>query len=370
MLLFRASIAQRGVSSILRNTRGMSLIELMVAMTLGLLVILAVTTLFSQNSRARTDIENSAQQIENGRIAIELLREDVRLAGYYGELAPASGSTWILPTTAPTPCQTGTITAATLGWDNTTGQVAPPIYGYEASDSSLNTTNFPCITNRDSTSDVLVVRRVSTTAVTAAAANTFYLQSTLCPSETTTTFVLSNTSSAFALHKKDSGAGVTTCGSLAVLRQYLVHAYYVRTCDVCSPSDNIPTLVRVEFTGAGTTTVPLVEGIERFKVDYGVDTSVPADGYPDIYKKCSAADACTMANDWRNVDGVKIYVLARNLNTTLGFTDSKIYNMGVYGTVSVPANASATDHTLATGYKRHAFQAAIRPMGPSELKEN
>jgi type IV pilus assembly protein PilW len=355
----------------------MSLIELMVAITLGFLVILAVTTLFSQNSQVRNDIDNASQQIENGRLALNLLREDVRLAGFYGELAPAAGTAWTLPATAPTLCVSGAVSAATLGWDNTTGQVPPPVLGYEASDPVLTASNFPCITNRDPTSDVLIVRRVATTTVAVPAANTFYLQSTLCPTETATTFVVSDSSGAFTLHKKDLGSGVTTCTNAAVLRQYLVRAYYVSTCDVCAPqSDDMPTLKRVEFVGSGatkTTTVSLVEGMERFKVDYGFDTSIPADGAPDTYIKCSAGDACTTTGatkNWANVTGVKIYLLSRNPNPTMAYSDSKIYDMGVYGTVSVPANGSATDHTLSTGYRRHLFQAAIHLAGPAALKEN
>ena len=77
---------------------GFSLIELMVATTLTLFVILAITTLFTNNSTARREIDGAGQQIENGRYAIELIRDDVRLAGYYGEFVPpAGGVSWQLP---------------------------------------------------------------------------------------------------------------------------------------------------------------------------------------------------------------------------------------------------------------------------------
>src|SRR5262245_4572554 len=77
---------------------GMSMIELMVAVTLTLVIALAVTTLFTNSNMARKEIDSTGQQIENGRYAMELVRDDVRLAGYYGEFVPLSGSVaWQLP---------------------------------------------------------------------------------------------------------------------------------------------------------------------------------------------------------------------------------------------------------------------------------
>src|SRR2546425_5807797 len=69
-----------------RRQTGLSLIELMVSMTLGLVVLSGVLVVFANTSSSRNEIERTSRQIENGRYASELLTEDLRLAGFYGEL--------------------------------------------------------------------------------------------------------------------------------------------------------------------------------------------------------------------------------------------------------------------------------------------
>ena len=64
---------------------GISLIELMVSITLGLLVLSGVLTAFFNQSAARNEVERTSRQIENGRYAVDLISTDLRLAGFFGE---------------------------------------------------------------------------------------------------------------------------------------------------------------------------------------------------------------------------------------------------------------------------------------------
>src|SRR4051812_107713 len=98
-------------SSVIRNRQyGVSLIELMIGVTLGLLIITGLTAVFVNSSRARAETEKTSQQIENGRYAAQLLIDELQLAGYYGEMKP---TTVVAPTpaTMPDPCS---ITTADL----------------------------------------------------------------------------------------------------------------------------------------------------------------------------------------------------------------------------------------------------------------
>jgi type IV pilus assembly protein PilW len=61
--------------------RGLTLIELMIAMTLGLLLIMGVGNIFLSNQQAFRTSENLAGVQENTRIAFELLSREVREAG-------------------------------------------------------------------------------------------------------------------------------------------------------------------------------------------------------------------------------------------------------------------------------------------------
>ena len=71
-----------------RAPRGFTLIEMMVGITLGLIVLTVVTTVFVNVSSNRRDMERTGRQIENGRFAIQLLADDIVNAGYFGEFDP------------------------------------------------------------------------------------------------------------------------------------------------------------------------------------------------------------------------------------------------------------------------------------------
>ena len=73
---------------------GISLIELMVGITLGLLVLAGLAGVFANSSRSRSDIERASRQIENGRYALQVLTDDIRLAGFYGEFNPNTLATY------------------------------------------------------------------------------------------------------------------------------------------------------------------------------------------------------------------------------------------------------------------------------------
>src|SRR3990167_259795 len=73
-----------------QTQRGLSLVELMISITIGLLILSAMTTLFVNQSKTRAELDKSNRMIDNGRYALELLSENLRLAGFYGELDPST----------------------------------------------------------------------------------------------------------------------------------------------------------------------------------------------------------------------------------------------------------------------------------------
>ncbi|WP_416142283.1 PilW family protein [Hydrogenophaga sp.] len=72
-----------------RSSRGMTLVELLVAMTIGLfLIIMVVTVLISTTTSSRVSVL-TAQMNEDAALAIELLQEQIRLSGFSGQTAGA-----------------------------------------------------------------------------------------------------------------------------------------------------------------------------------------------------------------------------------------------------------------------------------------
>ena len=96
------------------RTGGFSLIELMVALVLGLIVTGAVISTFISVHSASNDTAGIAELADNGRIALDILQQTVRSAGYM-----ACNSTLrqlVSPGLSPTPL-TGDFTEALSGYE-------------------------------------------------------------------------------------------------------------------------------------------------------------------------------------------------------------------------------------------------------------
>ncbi|HET7832109.1 MAG TPA: PilW family protein [Gallionella sp.] len=318
--------------------RGLSLIELMISITVGLLLLAGITTLIVQQSSARSELEKSSRQIENGRYAMDILRNDIEHAGFYSEYSPPLGSIY----QRPNPC-----TEVDAGWDNGSfdnPDVPVPIYGYPNATDPVPT----CLPNYKSGTAVLVIRRTATEPGYAAP-NDFEVSQ--CPTDTKPFEIVSAVGGVGTLHQKDCTASPP--GTLAIRRAYIERIYYISTCDVVDAGnaclDSIPTLKMKENGGSP---VPLVEGIENMQLDYGIDTN--GDGSPDSYT------ASPLAANWPDVMAVRVSLLARNNEPTAGYQDNKSYTLGSI-TIQSGSGIPATD----VAYKRHVFSEVVRAINPS-----
>lgn len=73
----------------MRKQLGMSLIELMVSMTIGLILMLAVLQLFASSTAADRSNKAMAQVQESGRLSLEVIGKDARRSGFTGCSAPS-----------------------------------------------------------------------------------------------------------------------------------------------------------------------------------------------------------------------------------------------------------------------------------------
>jgi type IV pilus assembly protein PilW len=343
-----------------RRQAGVSVLELMIAITISLFLLAGLVSVFATSNQAYLDLGRASQQIENGRLAMQILSDDLSHAGFYGRFAAG------LPVaSAPLlPCESSNMT-------NLKNDAAIPLYGYDAPGSVPAALTCLAAGNFVPGTDILVVRRADSTMAAGDAPSIpngaltnggIYLQANADSTATPIIAVASGTGTTdqgiFTLKNKDST-------SYSPVRKYHVHIYFVAPCSipagggtVCTgPADDngapIPTLKRIELTSNGVVSVvPLVEGIENFQVDYGIDAD--ADGVPDgAYVTAPAS-----ASAWANVVAVRINVLARNVEATTGYTDAKTYDMGAAGSVS-PAGA----------YKRHVYNAVIRIVNVGSRRE-
>lgn len=329
-----------------KKQAGVSLVELMVAVTISLLVLIALSAVFLSTTQSRNEMQKSTQQQESGRYASELIADNVKMAGYLAEFDATPLTT---PAVLPDPCaKTGADLLAAL-----------PMHVQGINDISGA---LECTPDVKSGTDVLVVRRAATCAVGEAGcdgflAGAYHFQASLCtPNDgsgaelahavnndadyATYYFAFSNTEADFTRRKTNCGAT-----DFAAVYRYLVHVYFVANNN--QSGDGIPTLKRAELGAGAFTVVPLVDGIENMQIQYGVDSN--NDGIPNTYTSSPASTA-----DWRNTMAVSVHLLARNTTSTQGYSDKNIYTLG-------DKVVAATNDS----YKRHVYSTTTQIVNPS-----
>ncbi len=274
-----------------RRQTGVTLVELMVALVIGLVVALATVATLIASRSGYSSIDNSSQVRENARFAIELIQRIAVQAGFE-DVANAVG------------------TRDSSGFAGSDPSPEPDVVGYDNAVFGTQTVFPPALTNNSSgctasnstctnNSDVLVVR---------------YQGSSLPSNAATPDGSIINC----------SGVAERSVASSSADRLYSV--FHVAR----SSASGEPALMCSSRTTAGTwTTQPLVQGVESFQVLYGMDYGSGAvaanvavtaaqvqDSVPDRYLRADQiivpgnADA-TRAN-WRRVRSLRIGLLVRS----------------------------------------------------------
>ena len=366
-----ATVARR--QSGLRQ-RGLTLVELMVSMTIGLVILGALVAIFVNTSRSNRELSRVNSVIENGRLAVQVLESDIMHAGFWGTFVPQFDDQTDdavpadVPNAVPDPCLA--YDPATWTPQHIQNLIGIPAQAY---DDALVCAGV--ITDRLANTDILFLRYAErclpgTPNCQPDIAGQLYFQPSRCDTDLAP-YVLDT--AGLTLLQRD-------CATLAERRRFMSNLYYVRDFAVTA-GDGIPTLMRSQFDRAGggalghQPAVPLIEGIQAFRVEFGIDdvSRLPGpvdytmaidwddpdtrttptnrgDGAPDGgFLRCTTAAPCTAA-DLMNVTAVKLYVLARSREPSRGYTDTKTYDLGG-GTVLGPFNDE---------FKRHLFITTVR----------
>ncbi|MEX2150827.1 MAG: PilW family protein [Steroidobacteraceae bacterium] len=352
---------------------GLSLIELMVAVAISLVILAALVALFVNTSRSNREFARANSMIENGRLAVQVLENDTIHAGYWGTYVPdfddqTSGA---VPDDAPTGIPDPCLAYNPGNWtdDYIDNLIGVPIQVYDTAAVCAG-----IITDQLAGTDVLIVHHLEPCVpgtppnCEAAVAGRLYFQSTLCLTDVQDRVL---DTAGFTLFQRD-------CVTPAETRRFMSSIYYVRDFAVTA-GDGIPTLMRSQFDLVGGVlehqpAVPLIEGIEGFRVELGVDdvsetgaavdyteavewadpdtrtTAVNrGDGVPDDdFLSCTTAAPCS-ADALMNLTAVKFYVLARGREASQGHTDTKTYDLGT--TSLGPFNDA---------FQRHVFMTTVR----------
>lgn len=352
----RVSHLQRRLSRHARP-RGFSLIELMVALAIAGVLLLGMSAYFVNSSRNFSETERVSRQIENGRYAASLLSEEVRHAGFYGEVGNVTtlplAAVIPMPASLPNPCATDILAVS----------AALPI-AIQGVDNVVAGTVPSCLPDYIAGTDVIAIRRANTTTVPAGAGGAapvgggYYTQTSFCKTDNP---MFKVAQSGFSMTEKD-------CATVRPVRQYHVYIYYIAKCSIGTNADGsckatdpaIPTLKRAELVAGGSFSVsPLVEGIENMQIEYGLDTT--GDGNADSFTPAPAT-----VGDWAKVAAVRFNLLARNTDQSPGYNDTKTYRLGLN------ADGSDNDFTPSgaeTKFRRHVYTELVRVQNISQRIE-
>lgn len=405
---------------------GFTLVELMISMVLGLFIVLALVTLLINVNRNNSELAKTNRIIENGRFALQLLQADLSHAGYWGGFVPQFDE--LAMTTAPTDRPQDYLAVVTAvpdpcaNWADLAANADPlvfPNYKRNLIGISVQAYGIPAVVPSPTVpvcgdkvvapqpnTDVVFLRHVETCAVgetgcTGFAANELYFQVARCgntapsPAYALAQYNALNENTLFPLRVRAVAPLTCATAAFAEKRKYVSNLYYVRRYAV-TDGDNVPTLMRRQFSCASGTcgwgdAQAMIEGIESFKVELGIDNVSDSgatlttasfdaavswlnaanltsptnrgDGFPDTYVGCTAAAPCS-AFQLMNTVAVKIYILARSENKSPGYTDGKSYCLA-----STCPTAATKLGPFDDGYKRHLFQQVVRLVNVSGRRE-
>jgi type IV pilus assembly protein PilW len=338
-----------------RAQYGISLMELMISLTIGLILLAGLVTVYVNSAQSNAELNKAAQQIENGRFAMQTITDDLRHAGFYGQFysaAPPSGGT------LPDPCDYG---ASGAPYTSLKDALLLPMQGYGAWAAALSA----CLpaANHKSGTDILVIRRADSNATASGSfeVGRLYVQSNASTVEGNNPLVWAATATTGTLGEGNTFFLVDKNNQPSPVRKLHIHIYFVSPCSkplVCTGSsgdDGIPTLKRLELVNGAFAVVPIAEGIENLQFDYGVDGD--GDGAPES----PFIENPATPQVWANVVAVNVNLVARAIDTTPGYSDPKSYQVGEFVTWT-PTGADLR-------FKRHAYSEVARIINVSGRRE-
>jgi type IV pilus assembly protein PilW len=111
----------------MKHEKGMGLIEVMIAMVLGLVVVLGITQIFTSSKQSFLTQDSSARLQEDARYLLSRMTQELRMAGMFGCVAPSAMTGYPAAFNTPIDWAAGSSTLTVI--------TSAPVSGTEASSS-------------------------------------------------------------------------------------------------------------------------------------------------------------------------------------------------------------------------------------------
>lgn len=347
--------------------RGLTLVELLVALTLGLIVIGALVAVFMSSNRNYRQNEALGALQDNARFALDSLSRDLAMAGYWGGVRPADAAVNVRVSSVASAAVSKTGTAGDCGPATQAAgyfwlfDVGVPIEFRNHTVSTAISDQFRCLlpANVQTNTDVLVIRRVSgqsamtlssASTVGTVTANRFYVktnQNIASLFRADSSFSIANPNDC----PDSSGSSAPCLPSSTVssegieipvqLYAYTPQIYYIRNY-LRTAGDGLPILCRryLDDTAATPTMAEdcLAEGVENLQVEWGIGSST-VDNYTSDPTPTQLAQALT----------ARVHILVRSTSLNVqASNDAKTFTLADY---TSPAQA---------GVLRRAFTTTVQ----------
>ena len=323
--------------------KGLTLVEMLVAMTIGLFILIALALVYSSSKSSFAYTNNTVRMSEDASFALDMMSRDIRMAGYAG----CTGSNFkTLP--GPPPVDTFTPKLDLVVNQSVSGAAKPnpfsgviagnllpvftaqnAVWGFDANDTSalsvlggsvstyvLSTTN-PILYLAGGSGQALQVNAevaVNTDDITIAqdtykwknnTNSTFMIIADCKGSELFRASTITANGGGFniahAQTANETDSLANTYGSDAIITPLTSSVYFLAT----HAGAKTPSLYRRYFNGSAATVEELVTNVEAINFQYGINTSEVSPGVPtyraDEYKT-SASDV----PDWSRVVSVRM----------------------------------------------------------------
>jgi type IV pilus assembly protein PilW len=323
--------------------RGLSLIELLVALAIGTVLIFGATQVYVDSRAAYGVNETVGRLQESARYAMTMLESDLRMADYWGLVkgtASLDASTWGTEAAGTSGVASGA--AANTCGNNFAVNVSVPITGFNnryllsATQTGGCNTLSGWTTTAVANADTLVVRHTSVTPTTAAAN---VLQ--VCTNRMNG-FLMSDGGAAKPC--PDSDPATALVNRTHSVNNMVVDAYYV---DQNSDEQvGLPSLRRkrlcinsatVACGGVTFVDEEVIAGVEDMQVQFGVETDAATS--PDAVAQRYVDPESVPAG--AQIVSVRLWLRVRADALDVGFVDGRTYTYGDKTAVTVPAATQA-----------------------------
>ena len=336
---------------------GLTLVELLVAITLGAIILGGAMTLFVNNRDTYNTTNELSRLQETARYALDMMVKDIRMAGYFG--CADRGDTVTLNVPVGTP---GELWDFNL--DPGAGAIIPAIEGFEAAFAAneFMPSGFDVTVGTNGPggqvlagTDAITLRYIAGSMIDVAPANgTLDYQVTADVVNGASSTITADSTTGLALNQV---VAITDCGgsdifqitaaptattvqanalsrgynaaSSPMIAPYVGVRYYVGDNGRGPGGEVYPSLYRTIITPGALTesSQELFEGVEVMQILYGVDTS--GNGIPDSYVRSGDVPLSTAdpASNWANIVSVRISIVVRTVDQYGRDTDLNTYTV-------------------------------------------